>query len=493
MKNLQIWFLVLPLKYTKQVKLVNKTPKKTIFLYALGISSRLTPMPFVHLHTHTHYSFLQGLGNAKKLIARAKELEMSAIALTDAGNLYGAFEFYKYAKDAGLKPIIGVEFTYTSKGRANKDKDNATSQLVLLAQNIDGYRNLINLVTASNLSGFYFKPRIDAELLAIHSTGLIALSGNHLGEIAQHVTTGRSDEFILDRIAYYQGLFGTDKYFLEIIDHPGIGGQERINDTLIRLSRAHGIPLVATNDTYYLRREDAETQDLLSCIGDGRSIEDPDRMTRIDGDYSLRASAEMEELFAHVPEAIANTERIADMIDLVIPYGKTLIPEFELDEALTIEYEAYLASLTADLTKLSAEEWNLRRLCYTGLNTRYEFGATPEHLTEYIHKVAVPSPDKKLSAMSAPELIERGLTYQTPAKKSLLDTLPPEQRTRIDRLEYELTVVDLMGFNGYFCIVADFINWAKDQGIPVGPGRGSAAGAILAYLSGITDIDPLPY
>ena len=321
-------------------------------------------MSFVHLHTHTHYSFLQGLGTPKKLVARAKELGMTAIALTDTGNLYGAFEFYKYAKEAGLKPIVGVEFTVAIKGRANKDKDNATSQLVLLAQNMEGYRNLIELVTISNLTGFYFKPRIDHELLQKYSNGLIALSGNHYGEIAQHITTGRPRDFILKRIAYYQEIFGADKYFLEIIDHPGIGGQERINDALIRLAREENIPLVANNDSYYLGRDDAETQDLLSCIGDGRSIEDPDRMTRIDGDYSLRSCGEMEELFAHAPEAIANTVRIADMIDLVIPYGKTLIPEFELDATLQTEYESYISNLTPELARLSAEEWDLRRLCY---------------------------------------------------------------------------------------------------------------------------------
>jgi DNA polymerase III subunit alpha len=321
-------------------------------------------MSFVHLHTHTHYSFLRGLGTPKKLVARAKELGMNAIALTDAGNLYGAFEFYKYAREAGLKPIIGVEFTVASKGRANRDKDNSTSQLILLARNMKGYRNLIELVTASNLTGFYFKPRIDEELLRAHGSGLIGLSGNHYGEIAQHITTGRSQEYILERIRHYQSILGAEHYFLEIIEHPQVGGQTRINDTLIKLSREHAIPLVATNDTYYFTEADAETQDLLSCIGDGRSLEDPDRLTLIDGNYSLRSMEEMNELFAHVPEAVANTLKIAEMIDLVIPYGKTLIPEFELDAERQAEYETYRASLTPNLAILSAEEWELRRLCY---------------------------------------------------------------------------------------------------------------------------------
>jgi DNA polymerase-3 subunit alpha len=343
-------------------------------------------MSFVHLHTHTHYSFLQGLGTPKKLVARAKELGMPAVAMTDAGNLYGAFEFYKYAKEAGIKPIIGVEFTLASKGRGNKDKDNHTYQLVLLAKNIEGYRNLIQLVTQSYLTGFYFKPRIDFDILKEYSSHLIALSGNHLGEIGQHVATGKSSEFILQRIRAYQSVFGEENFYLEIIEHPEQGAQTKINDVLVKLSREHGLPIVATNDCYYLSLEDAEAQDLLSCINDGRSIEDPDRATLIEGNYSLRSPEEMAEIFAHVPEAVKNSVKIADSIDIVIPYGKTLIPNFELDSEVEKEYQAYLASLPQGLLRLSNEEWNLRRLCYRGLNTRYDFGISEDIITEFVHK-----------------------------------------------------------------------------------------------------------
>lgn len=450
-------------------------------------------MSFVHLHNHTHYSFLQGLGTPKKLVARAKELGMKAVAITDAGNLYGAFEFYKYAKEAGIQPIVGVECLIASKGRHNRDKDNQNYQIVLLARNIEGYRNLIQIVSESYLNGFYFKPRIDFDLLKQYGGGLLALSGNHLGEISQHVTTGKSTEFIMERIGFYRELFGEENFYLEIIEHPDRGAQTKINDALVKISREFHVPIVATNDAYYLHPEDNEAQDLLSCIGDGRSIEDPDRATLIEGNYSLRSPEEMIEIFAHVPEAVKNSVKIAESIDLQIDYGKTLIPKFELNPEVQKEYESYIANLPPGIQKLQEEEWDLRRLCYRGLNYRYDFDISEEVITEFTHKQDIPAPEKRLSDMSLDELIERSVAYQTPRKKELIASWDPLKQERINRLEYELTVVDLMGFNGYFNIVSDFINWAKANGVPVGPGRGSAAGAILAYVSGITDIDPLRY
>jgi len=228
---------------------------------------------------------------------------------------------------------------------------------------------------------------------------------------------------------------------------------------------------VATNDAYYLTPEDNEAQDLLSCIGDGRSIEDPDRNTLIEGNYSLRSPEEMAEIFAHVPDAVKNTVKIAESIDLHIEYGKTLIPEFELDDVVQAEYQNYLSQLPEGVQQLNAEEWNLRRICYRGLNYRYQFDISEEVITEFIHKQIAPAPEKKLSEMSLNELIEQSLAYQTPKKKALITSWDARKQERINRLEYELTVVDLMGFNGYFNIVSDFINWAKYQGIPVGPGR----------------------
>lgn len=418
---------------------------------------------------------------------------MSAVALTDVGNLYGAFEFYKYAKEAGVNPIIGVEFTIARKGRTNKDKDNDLYQIVLLAKNYQGYQNLIAMVTESYLTGFYFKPRIDFELLSTYRSDLIALSGNHTGEIAQHITTGRPTDFVVERIEYYESLFGKGNFYLELLEHPDRGSQTKINDSFVKLAREYGFPLVAANDSYYLTPDDAEPQDLLFCIGDGRSLEDPDRPTLIEGNYSLRSAQEMEELFAYAPDAIENTMKIANEISLDIPYGKTLIPKFELAEPQKVEYRKYIAIIPDGVQKMGEEEWNLRRLCITGLNRRYDFGLDEATIDEFIHKLEIPKPEKKLSAMSVNELIELSVAYETPKKREILSTLNEKQKEVVDRLEYELVVVDLMGFNGYFNIVSDFINWAKDHDVPVGPGRGSAAGAILAYLSGITDIDPLRY
>ena len=428
-------------------------------------------MSFVHLHTHTHYSFLQGLGTPKKLVARAKELGMSALALTDAGNLYGAFEFYKYGVESGIKPIVGVEFTIARKGRANRDKDNDAYQIVLLAKNYDGYRNLIMMVTESYLSGFYFKPRIDFELLERYGSDCIALSGNHLGEIAQHVTTGRTNEFIVERIRAYEAIFGKGNFYLELLEHPDRPNQSKINDQFVKIARESGFPLVATGDVYYLTESDSEAQDLLFCIGDGRSIEDPDRPTLIEGNYSLRSPEEMRELFSYAPDAVENTVKIASEIDIKIPYGKTLIPKFELDPEPQALYDTYVKTLSKDLLRLSSEEWNLRKICFTGLNTRYDFGFDEATINECIHKRDIGASEKRLSDMSLEELIERSKAYQTEEKKRIIESLDPKKRTIIDRLEYELTVVDLMGFNGYFNIVSDFIIWAKSHDIPVGPGR----------------------
>ncbi|MDP2104015.1 MAG: DNA polymerase III subunit alpha, partial [Candidatus Gracilibacteria bacterium] len=449
---------------------------------------------FVHLHTHTHYSLLSGLGKPVAFVKRAKELEMPGLAITDAGNLYGAFEFYKKAKEAGINPIVGLEATISKKGYKNRDKDNELYEIVLLAKNIEGYHNLIEIVTESYLGGMYNgRPRIDFELLEKYCGHLIGLSGSITGEIPQHITTGKSDEYIRQRIAYYEGLFGKDDFYLELQEHPDRGNQPKINDSLIRLSKSHGYKVVATNNVYYIDQSDAEARDLFSCIGDGRSLEDPDRPTLIDGNYALRSGEEMEELFAHVPEAIRNTIEINDKIRIDIPYGKTLIPTFELTPEERMTYEKYSGKIPEGVRKLGSEEWYLRHVCILGLNTRYDFGFDEDVMNEFIHKKDIPGAEKELIEMSVDELKTLSQSYYTERKKTLIESLKSEQQIIIDRLEYELVVVDLMGFNGYFNIVSDFINYAKNNGVPVGPGRGSAAGALLAYLSGITDIDPLPY
>lgn len=325
------------------------------------------------------------------------------------------------------------------------------------------------MVSESYLTGFYFRPRIDFELLQKYGNNCIALSGNHTGEIAQHVTTGQDESFIVERIRYYESVFGKGNFYLELLEHPDRGAQTKVNDTFVKLARSHGFPLVAANDAFYLKEEDGEAQDLLFCIGDGRSLEDPDRPTLIEGNYALRSMEEMRELFAYAPDAIENTLKIADSIELEIPYGKTLIPTFTLAEKEQKAYEQYKSSLTPGLKVLDPEEWNLRDLCYSGLNYRFDFGLDRTTIDEFIHKKDLPPPEKKLSAMSLQELEERARSYQTDRKKEILTSLSEERQKIVDRLEYELTVVDLMGFNGYFNIVSDFINWAKDHDVPVGP------------------------
>ena len=304
-------------------------------------------MSFVHLHTHTHYSFLTGLGKPAALVKRAQELSMPGLAITDAGNLYGAFEFYKKAKDAGINPIVGLEATISKKGRANRDKDNELYEIVLLAKNIDGYHKLIELVTESWMSGMYNgKPRIDFELLKRYRGDIIGLSGSIMGEIPQHITTGRDEAFIVERIAYYEDLFGKDDFYLELQEHPDRGNQPKINEYLVNLSKKYGYKLVATNNTYYVSESDAEAQDLFFCVGDGRSLEDPDRPSLIDGNYSLRSGEEMEELFSYAPQAVKNTLEINEKIHIDIPYGQTLIPTFELNPEGEARYEVYTKSIT---------------------------------------------------------------------------------------------------------------------------------------------------
>lgn len=402
---------------------------------------------------------------------RAKELGMPGLALTDSGNLYGAFEFYKYCKKEGINPIIGVEFTLSRKGRANREKDNDLYSLVLLAKNYTGYRNLIDLVTTSNLEGNVGGiPRIDFELLERYRSDLIGLSAGTLGEIPQHILTGKSEAFILERIRYYKDLFGEDDFYLEIQEHADRAGQSKINDYLREIAKKYHYKVVATNDAFYPAESDKEAQDLFFCIGDGRSLEDPDRPTLIDGNYALRSPREMEEVFAHAPEAIQSTLEINAKVHIDIPYGKTLIPVFKLDEPRSALFSAYNASIYNETIKhIDSEEWNIRDICFRGLDQRYGIHLTDDTIHEFIHKINVPRPDKKLSAMSLDELHALTRSYYTERKNTFLQTMKPEYKAIIDRLEYELTVVDLMGFNGYFNIVSDYIAFAKNNNIPVGP------------------------
>ncbi|HZE58369.1 MAG TPA: DNA polymerase III subunit alpha [Chthoniobacterales bacterium] len=379
---------------------------------------------FVHLHLHTEYSFLDGAVRMKELMKKAKELGMPAVAITDHGNLHGAIEFYQAATNAGIKPIIGCEAYMapgTIKDRPANQRD-AAYHFTLLAKDETGYRNLVKMISIAHLDGFHYKPRIDKELLAKHSAGLIGLSGCLKGEINMAI---QSDNLAKARqsVAEFRDILGAENFFLEMHDH-GIEAQHKCNQVLPRLAQEFGLGLVAANDVHFLERSHHETHDVMVCIGTGRMVHDERRM-RYQPDLYFKSPDEMRALFPDYPEAITNTLAIADRINLELEFGVSKYPEYPVPEGKT--REAYL-----------------RELCYKGLHERYgERAGTDSEL--------------------------------------------------IKRLDYEVDILERTGFVSYFLIVWDFIHFAKQRGIPVGPGRGSAAGSLVAYVLGITDIDPLQF
>jgi len=397
-------------------------------------------MSFVHLHNHTHYSLLDGLTKPEQLVARAKEQGSPAVAITDHGVMYGVIEFYQKCKKAGIKPIIGVEAYLAPNSRHDKNtrEDARNYHLILLAKNNEGYKNLIKLTSIAHLEGFYYKPRMDWELLEKYHEGLIACTACLGGEIPRLISGGKLDK-ARERILDYQKLFGADSFYLEVQDHPELDGQDKINKQLIAFSRELNVPLVATNDSHYLYKEHEEAQDILLCLQNKKKLEDTDRMKMMgQGDYSVRPNKEMIRAFKDTPEAIANTLKIAEMCNVEIDLGNTQLPHFQVPEGH--DGNSYL-----------------RELCEKGLKKRYGLVGDkvmetdfPELSTEDVQKI----------------------------------------RTRMD---YELEVVTKMGWPSYFLIVSDFVNWAKDNKIVVGPGRGSAAGSLVCYLTGITNLDPLKY
>lgn len=377
-------------------------------------------MSFVHLHNHSHYSILTGLAKPSEYIELAKHHGSNALALTDSGVMYGAIEFYQKAKKAGIKPIIGVEAYVTPLSHTDKSPENRYSSLVLLAKNWEGYRNLLKLSTVAAIEGFYYKPRIDDEILEKYSQGLIALSGSLSGAIPKAILENNESK-AQAIIQKYIKIFGKENFYLEMQHHPEIANWTIVNSKLIELARNHDLQLVATNDCHYAKPEDAEAHDVLICVQMQKTVKDEHRI-RFVGDYSFRSPVDMIEAFRFCPEAITNTQKIADSIDLNITFGETLIPFFPTGDKTPQEY--------------------LRELCLTGFEERY------------------------------------GKNAHTEAK---------------ERLEYELDTIHRMGFDSYFLIVHDFINYAKNKGIIVGPGRGSAAGSIIAYSLKITELDPLQF
>lgn len=380
-------------------------------------------MSFTHLHVHTEFSLLDGSCKIKEIVARAKELGMDSLAITDHGVMYGVIDFYKAAKEVGIKPIIGCEVYVAPGSRFNKEAGQSEDKyhhLVLLAENNKGYANLMKIVSKGFIDGFYYKPRVDYEVLEQYHEGIIALSACLAGEVQKYLARGFYEEGKKAALKY-QDIFGKGNYFLELQDH-GIPEQKMVNNSLLRMSRELDIELVATNDVHYINAEDAVAHDILLCIQTGKKVSDEDRMRYEGGQFYLKSEDEMRQLFPYALQALENTHKIAERCNVEIEFGVTKLPRYDVPDGYT--------------------SWEyLNYLCTRGLNEKY----------------------------------------------------PDDDGTLRERLDYELGIINKMGYVDYFLIVWDFINYAKSNDIMVGPGRGSAAGSIVSYCLGITDIDPIKY
>ena len=380
-------------------------------------------MAFTHLHVHTEYSLLDGSSKIRELTARAKELGMDSMAITDHGVMYGVIDFYRAAREVGIKPILGCE-VYVAPG-SRFDRENGAGEdryyhLILLAENNTGYKNLMKIVSKGFVDGFYYKPRVDLDLLETYHEGIISLSACLAGEVQKYLARGMYEEAKRSALRYSE-IFGKDHFYLELQDH-GIPEQKMVNQGLLRLSQETGLELVATNDVHYTFAEDAKAHDILLCIQTGKKVTDEDRMRYEGGQYYCKSEEEMRKLFPYAQEAIDNTHKIAERCNVEIEFGVTKLPKYEVPEGL--------------------DSWTyLNHLCREGFKTRY----------------------------------------------------PDDDGTLSRRLDYELGVIKTMGYVDYFLIVWDFINYARSQNIMVGPGRGSAAGSIVSYTLGITNIDPVRY
>ena len=380
-------------------------------------------MRFTHLHVHSHYSLLDGLPKINDLISRVKDLGMDSVALTDHGVMYGVVEFYKKAVKEGVKPIIGNEMYLAPRTRFDKEAriDQKAFHLLLLAKNKAGYENLIKLTTKAHLEGFYYKPRIDKELLREHADGLIGLTACLSGEIPRAIIAGNIEK-AEELAAEYREILGPENFYLEVQHHPNLEYQEKVNQALIKLGKKLKISLVATHDVHYLNPDDADAQDILMAVQTGAKTDDEGRLTMTGENFSLQPPEQMIKWFSEIPEAIENTQKIVEQCNFQLKLGEIQLPHLKVPTGKT------------------PEEY-LKELCQRGLAQRYE------NITKEIS----------------------------------------------DRLKYELGVIGKTGFASYFLIVQDFVNWSKNSGVIVGPGRGSAAGSLVSYLLNITDIDPLRY
>src|SRR5580658_647268 len=388
--------------------------------------------PFVHLHNHTDYSLLDGACEIEQLMKVVAGQKMPAVGMTDHGNLFGAVKFYNAAKASGIHPVIGCEVYVSRDGMKTRADTDRYHHLVLLCENQEGYRNLINLVSTAYLEGFYYKPRIDKDLLSRHSKGLICLSACLRGDVNENILNEKYDES--RRIAYeYRDLFGKENFFLEIQDH-GLEQDKRLTPQVNRLSIETGIPLVATNDSHYLRREDARAHEILMCIQTGKTISDPGRMHWDHPDFYLKTRDEMMKLFGELEDSLDRTWEIAQRCHVSLDKVKEPFPKFVVPEQHDVHtYFAYVARM--------------------GFEKRRP----------------------RLEALRASGYLKHDL----PAY--------------VERLDFEIAMIQQMKFSGYFLIVWDFIRFSKSKNIPVGPGRGSAAGSLVSYAMQITDIDPLQY
>ena len=380
-------------------------------------------MSYVHLHLHTEFSLLDGACRIKKLVERVKELGQDAVAITDHGVMYGVIDFYRACKAEGIKPIIGCEVYVAPRTRFDKvhEFDSEARHLVLLCRNEQGYRNLSYMVSQAFLEGFYIKPRIDMDLLREHSEGLIACSACLAGELPRRLKAGDYESAKAYALEMRE-LFGEDGFYMELQDH-GMAEQKQVNAGILRIHAETGIPIIATNDAHYLRKEDAEMQDILMCVQMGRTLDDPGRMKFEGSEFYLKSEEEMRALFPNYPEAVENTAKIADLCSVEFEFGKYHLPHFQLPEGYS-------------------EGWDyFEKLCLDGFARRYPNGSK-----EYL-----------------------------------------------EQLRYEMNMIRKMGFVDYFLIVSDFIAYDKNNGIPVGPGRGSAAGSMVSYCLNITDVDPMKY
>ena len=387
---------------------------------------------FVHLHVHTQYSLLDGTIRFDNLFKKAKEYQMPAVAMTDHGNIFGAVDFYQHAQRYGIKPIIGCELYVAPKSRFDKNSHTtgeSSYHLVVLVKNMQGYKNLMKLVTSGYLEGFYYRPRVDKEILGEYNEGLIGLSACLHGEISNLLLKGNKEA--AKKVAEeYRNILGDGNFYLEIMEN-GLPEQRIANAGLNEISRELSIPLVATNDCHYINREDAEAHDVLVCIQTGKTVDDIDRMRFKTDQFYFRSPDSMKRLFKNIPEAVDNTVIIAGKCNFNFDFGNISLPNFKID--------------------------------------------TGESLDEYLMRLA-----------------RQGLKNLMPILMKSNQEKCMQQKYE-SRLEEELGIIKAMGFAGYFLIVSDFVNYAKHKSIPVGPGRGSAAGSLVAYAIGITNIDPIRY